>query len=65
MPLLASERLVDTPRRALIRAPHDQIAHVVAALLAFRAIYHLLPFVLGCALLATVESGRPTHGGHA
>lgn len=43
---------------ALIHAPQNQIAHVVAALLAFRAIYHLLPFALGCALLATVELGR-------
>jgi len=42
----------------MIRAPNDQIAHVVAALLAFRAIYHLLPFALGCALLAMVELGR-------
>jgi phosphatidylglycerol lysyltransferase len=42
----------------LIRAPHDQIAHVVAALLAFRAIYHLLPFALGCALLGAVELAR-------
>ncbi|HEV8389723.1 MAG TPA: hypothetical protein VGQ35_07760 [Dongiaceae bacterium] len=42
----------------LIRAPHEEIAHVVAALLAFRAIYHLLPFALGCTLLAMVELGR-------
>jgi phosphatidylglycerol lysyltransferase len=42
----------------LIHAPHDQIAPVIAALLAFRAIYHLLPFALGCALLAMVEFGR-------
>ncbi|MGH6892149.1 MAG: lysylphosphatidylglycerol synthase domain-containing protein [Dongiaceae bacterium] len=40
---------------ALVHPPHDQIAHVVAALLAFRAIYHILPFALGCALLAVVE----------
>jgi uncharacterized membrane protein YbhN (UPF0104 family) len=31
---------------------------VVAALLFFRAIYHLLPFGLGCILLATVEFAR-------
>ena len=43
---------------ALVHAPEHQIAPVVAALLAFRAIYHLLPFALGCALLATVELGR-------
>lgn len=43
---------------ALIHAPQPQIAPVVAALLAFRAIYHLLPFALGCVLLATVELGR-------
>jgi uncharacterized membrane protein YbhN (UPF0104 family) len=43
---------------ALVHPPHDQIAHVVAALLAFRAIYHLLPFALGCTLLAIVEFGR-------
>ena len=49
----------------LIRAPHDQIAHVVAALLAFRAIYHLLPFALGCALLAVVELGRRLTRGDA
>jgi phosphatidylglycerol lysyltransferase len=50
----------------LIRAPHDQIAQVVAALLAFRAIYHLLPFALGCSLLATVELARRlTRGGRA
>jgi uncharacterized membrane protein YbhN (UPF0104 family) len=42
----------------LIHAPHDQVAQVVAALLAFRAIYHLLPFALGCALLGIVELGR-------
>ncbi len=42
----------------LIHAQPDQIAHVVAALLAFRAIYHLLPFALGCALLALVEGLR-------
>jgi uncharacterized membrane protein YbhN (UPF0104 family) len=42
----------------LVHAPQPQIAPVVAALLAFRAIYHLLPFALGCALLATVELGR-------
>ncbi|HET6160908.1 MAG TPA: hypothetical protein VFE34_21365 [Dongiaceae bacterium] len=42
----------------LIRAPHPEIAHVIAALLAFRAIYHLLPFALGCTLLAIVELGR-------
>jgi len=42
----------------LVRAPHDQIAHVIAALLAFRAIYHLLPFALGCALLGAVELAR-------
>jgi uncharacterized membrane protein YbhN (UPF0104 family) len=50
----------------LIRAPHDQLAQVVAALLAFRAIYHLLPFALGCSLLATVELARRlTRGGRA
>ncbi|HEY3149427.1 MAG TPA: hypothetical protein VGJ75_23895 [Dongiaceae bacterium] len=50
----------------LIHAPHDQVAQVVAALLAFRAIYHLLPFALGCALLGIVELGRRfTRGGHA
>ena len=43
---------------ALVHAPQHQIAPVVAALLAFRAIYHLLPFALGCVLLATVELGR-------
>jgi phosphatidylglycerol lysyltransferase len=43
---------------ALMHAPQQQIAPVVAALLAFRTIYHLLPFALGCALLATVELGR-------
>lgn len=43
---------------ALIRAPQGEIAHAVAALLAFRAIYHLLPFALGCALLAMVELRR-------
>jgi len=42
----------------LIHPPHDEIAHIVAALLAFRAIYHLLPFALGCALLTIVELGR-------
>lgn len=42
----------------LIHAPHEKIAHIVAALLAFRAIYHLLPFALGCALLGIVEFGR-------
>ena len=42
----------------LIHAPQDQIAHVVAGLLVFRAIYHLLPFGLGCILLATVEFVR-------
>jgi uncharacterized membrane protein YbhN (UPF0104 family) len=42
----------------LIHPPHDQIAQVVAALLAFRAIYHLLPFALGCGLLGLVELGR-------
>ncbi|HEY1382951.1 MAG TPA: hypothetical protein VGF43_05020 [Dongiaceae bacterium] len=47
---------------ALIHAPHDQIARVVAALLAFRAIYHLLPFALGCALLGLVELGRRVRG---
>jgi uncharacterized membrane protein YbhN (UPF0104 family) len=51
---------------ALVRPPHDQIAHVVAALLAFRAIYHLLPFTLGCTLFAIVEVGRRlTRGGRA
>lgn len=51
---------------ALVHPPHDQIAHVVAALLAFRAIYHLLPFALGCTLLAIVELGRRlTRGGRA
>jgi phosphatidylglycerol lysyltransferase len=43
---------------ALVHAPVDRIAPVVAALLAFRAIYHLLPFALGCVLLAAVELGR-------
>lgn len=42
----------------LIHAPRSEIAHVVAALLAFRAIYHLLPFALGCSLLGLVELGR-------
>jgi phosphatidylglycerol lysyltransferase len=42
----------------LINTPHAQLAQVVAALLAFRAIYHLLPFALGCGLLGLVELGR-------
>lgn len=46
----------------LIRPPHGEIAQVVAALLAFRAIYHLLPFALGCALLAMVEFARRMTG---
>jgi uncharacterized membrane protein YbhN (UPF0104 family) len=50
---------------ALIHAPHDQIARVVAALLAFRAIYHLLPFALGCGLLGLVELGRRVRGSGA
>jgi phosphatidylglycerol lysyltransferase len=50
----------------LVRAPHDEIANVIAALLAFRAIYHLLPFALGCVLLGMVELGRRlTRGGRA
>jgi phosphatidylglycerol lysyltransferase len=48
---------------ALIHAPHDQMAHVAAALLAFRAIYHLLPFALGCTLLGVVEFSRRTARG--
>jgi uncharacterized membrane protein YbhN (UPF0104 family) len=48
----------------LIRAQQDEIAPVIAALLAFRAIYYLLPFALGCALLAVVElARRMTRGG--
>lgn len=42
----------------LIHPGQEHVAHVLAALLAFRAIYHLLPFALGCALLAGVELGR-------
>ncbi|MEZ5831152.1 MAG: hypothetical protein R3D05_08220 [Dongiaceae bacterium] len=49
----------------LIHAPQDQIAHVIAALLAFRAIYHLLPFALGCTLLALVELARRWTGGES
>ncbi|HEX6998267.1 MAG TPA: UPF0104 family protein [Gammaproteobacteria bacterium] len=33
-------------------------AHVVGALIAFRAIYYLVPFVLGCAALAATELSR-------
>jgi uncharacterized membrane protein YbhN (UPF0104 family) len=50
----------------LIHPPHEHMAQVVAALLAFRAIYHLLPFALGCALLGMVELGRRfARGGRA
>ncbi len=42
----------------LIHPPHEQLAHVLAALIAFRAIYHLMPFALGCAMLAVVETAR-------
>ncbi len=42
----------------LIHPPHAQLAHVLAALIAFRAIYHLMPFALGCAMLAAVETAR-------
>jgi phosphatidylglycerol lysyltransferase len=48
----------ETTILALVHAPQQEVAPIVAALLAFRAIYHLLPFALGCALLATVELGR-------
>ena len=57
-PPLAGLGVFEAAVLALVHAPEPQIAPVVAALLAFRAIYHLLPFALGCVLLATVELGR-------
>lgn len=42
----------------LIHPPHERLPHVLAALIAFRAIYHLLPFALGCAMLTTIEVSR-------
>jgi hypothetical protein len=37
-------------------------AQVIGALIAFRAIYYLLPFVLGCLVLAAAEVHRRRHG---
>jgi hypothetical protein len=44
-------------------------APVVAALIAFRALYYLVPFALGCLALLAAElvrrRGRSRHGGRA
>lgn len=37
-------------------------AHVVGALIAFRAVYHLLPFLIGCSVLAVTELLRRRRG---